>query len=478
MTTLYTEAINTLAHQPIITIACGTTCAYLGDERNLREFLVADETAQQLRKAGSTVISLLIDDSMDPLSFRQLRVAVNKDPLLIDRFKDWCGKPISLIPDPWGCCESFAAHFENELLQRLHALDCHPTLISTAKLYNRGVYAPYVRKVLQHSDAILTFLRDRFKRYEPEKLFWPLCPACEYIDETTILGVDQQYVHIDCNRCDYTAYVGLDEVKGKLNWKLDCAARWAIFNINAEPFTKAYLEPQTGSFAVAQALSQEFFSGPQVMPLHYGLMKMENALGLKLLESLPVPILRSMLTESPTADLTLSHDLVITVASRYEALPGLTYLDFVKQVLPTWLLTPHTLTPQQRALVSHGIAFKKHFLGTEAQLHLPTRDVIEGEQPDILSSVYSLLCQIIELREQTDGCWEVFQPLATHALNTLGKHKGATLRRLRLLVGQQQGIPATRFLFILPLEYLRMLAYIVELHLHVTVAAFDDLLVA
>ena len=43
--------------------------------------------ARWLRRDGHTVIFFLIDDSLDPLNYRQLRVAVNKDEKLIERFK-------------------------------------------------------------------------------------------------------------------------------------------------------------------------------------------------------------------------------------------------------------------------------------------------------------------------------------------------------------------------------------------------------
>ncbi len=476
MTTLYSEATTIFADQPIVNIASGTTCAYLGDERNLREFLVADQVAQHLRRAGHTVVSYLIDDSLDPLTFRQLRVAVNKDPDLIARYEGWCGKPIAHIPDPWGCCASFADHFEHQLLQRLHALDCHPTLVRTASLYERGVYAPYVRQVLLHPDTLMHFLHERFKGYQPDKLFWAICPRCGYIDQTEITRADQQDVDIHCARCNDTTTVGIDEVRGKLNWKLDCAARWAILKIHAEPFTKAYLEPQTGSFAVAQALSKEFFGGHQVMPLHYGLMKMENTLSLKLLSALPAPVLRSMLTDHPTADLSLTDELIVTIASRYHVLPNLTYLDFVKQVLPSWLLMPDILTHEQRTLVAHGIAFKKQFLGVEARLHLPQRDHFEGEQSEVLAIAHDLLSQIVELRERTDSCWDAYQPAAAVLLGNLGKQKGAVIRRLRILVGQEQGLPATQFLFIVPLDYLRMLTFTTELYLD-TLPMFHDVVV-
>src|SRR4028119_13123 len=225
LSTPYSEALSRFASQSVVNIGAGATCAYLGDERNLREFLVADETARCLRRAGHTVFFFLIDDSLDPLNFRQLRVAVNKDAELIERYQPWCGKPIAHLPDPWGCHESFADHFETGLLSRLHYLDCHPTLIRTAKLYERGVYAPFVRQVLGQAEEVLQFLHDNFKGYQPEKLFWVICPKCDYIDSTTIENISGDTVHYRCSRCDISSSIDIDDIRGKLNWKFDCAAR-------------------------------------------------------------------------------------------------------------------------------------------------------------------------------------------------------------------------------------------------------------
>ncbi|MDF2439996.1 MAG: lysyl-tRNA synthetase, class [Abditibacteriota bacterium] len=461
----YPELVKRFANQQVVTIATGATCAYLGDERNLREFLVADEVARWLRRAGHTVIFYLIDDSLDPLNFRQLRVAVNKDEKLIEQYKNWCGKPISQLPDPWGCHESYAAHFEEELLNRLHRLDCHPTLVTTAKLYERGVYTPYIRLVLTRYDEIFEFLRTNFEGYKPEKLLWPLCPHCLYIHETDIKKIDKGLVDIHCHSCEQHSSVTFEELQCKLNWKLDCAVRWAYFKIDAEPFSKSYLEPQTGSFAVAQALSREYFGGHKVLPIQYGLVNMEKKFSNTLLASLPGSVLRSLLVDRPATDFKLTRDLLVTAASRYTVMPGLSYLDFIKQLLPMWLLTPQSLTREQRDLLSHGIAFGRHFLDWEAHLPLPTRESIEVEQPAVLSLVHTLLGRVIRLRENSELTSEQFQQSLSGLIDCLGSHKGPTLHRLRILVGQEQGLPAGRFLFLLPLEYLRLLEYMVHLYL-------------
>ena len=114
--------------QTSVTIANGTTCAFLGDERTLREFIVADEAVKELGRAGHVAYNFLFDDSMDPLNERQLRIAVDKDPKMCQNLAEFCGKPIAHIPDPWGCHESYAEHFEEALLARLTRIGCRPTL--------------------------------------------------------------------------------------------------------------------------------------------------------------------------------------------------------------------------------------------------------------------------------------------------------------------------------------------------------------
>ncbi|MBV9866432.1 MAG: hypothetical protein JO316_13850 [Abitibacteriaceae bacterium] len=465
MASSYPEVLSHFEDKHVVTIATGATCAYLGDERNLREFLVADEAVRWLRRIGHTALFLLIDDSMDPLNFRQLRVAVNKDEALIEKYKDCCGKPISRLTDPWGCHESYAAHFEEELMDRLHRLDCHPTLITTAKLYERGVYKPYVRTALERYDEILEFLRTRFQGYEPEKLFWVLCPQCGYIHETDIEYIKDGNVCVYCHACEHSQLIPIDEIEGKLNWKLDCAARWALFKIDAEPFNKSYLEPQSGSFVVAQALSQEFFGGHPVLPLLYGVVKMEKQFGGQLLSSLPSTVFRSLLVERPASDAKISKELMITTASRYVVMPGVSFLDFIKQLLPMWLVTPETLTPDQRELVAHGISFSRYFLDTEVRLQLPTPEQFEGEQIAVLNLIHVLLNRVLPLRQRTDLTWEQFQEKVKAIIDSLGSHKGPALHRLRLIVGQEQGLPAARFLYMLPMNYLQLLESILKLYL-------------
>lgn len=461
----FSDALERFQDRPIVTIGCGTTCGCLGDERNLREFLVADQTAEVLREAGHAVISLLIDDSLDPLSYRQLRIAFNKDEERARQWSEWCGKPLAHVPDPWDCHPSYAAHFEDALLERLRSLGCCPNLISTAGLYERGIYAPYVHQVLSRYDEIMEFLTTRFSGYQPESLFRVLCADCGRMDETSIENSGERELRYSCRHCDTSRTLPLDEVRGKLNWKLDCAVRWVLFNIDAEPFSKAYLEPRTGSFVVAQEISKTFFGGHDVLPLRYGLVRIDKALSFRLLDSLPPDVLRRMFVERPPSDMHITADLVMNTASRYKLEYGLSYLDCVKQLVPMWLLRPQALSDRQAELVSRGIRFAETFLNQEIAVQLPGREAVECIEPGNLSLLRDLIASAVDLRKGRGLVWEGFCEPAKELVMSLGERRQEVIGHLRAIIGQKQGVPPSRLLYLLPIDYLQALEYVLDLRM-------------
>src|SRR3989338_9758726 len=129
------ELIDTLAEREkkvpykIITVSAGTTSSGLGDERNLREFLLADTIVKYLKEKGKNVFFYLFDDSFDPLTYPKLKIGVNKDRELIKKFEKYYGTPIKLIPDPYECHNNYSIHFQEEIVTRLHNLEIFPTLI-------------------------------------------------------------------------------------------------------------------------------------------------------------------------------------------------------------------------------------------------------------------------------------------------------------------------------------------------------------
>lgn len=470
----FAEALERLRDKPIITIGCGTTCGCLGDERSLREFLVADEAARMLREEGHAVVSLLIDDTYDPLTERQLRIAFHKDEAMVEKWSEWCGKPLANVPDPWDCHSSYAAHFENALLDRLQWLGCCPNLISSSYLYQKGVYAPFVQKVLTQYRELSEFIVERFPGYQPQCLYRVLCPACGCIDQTKVIEVGVAALHYECERCGNSGSLAFDEVDGKLNWKLDCAARWDIFQIDAEPFSKAYLEPRTGTFAVAQEISRAFFGARSVVPLRYGLVTIDKSMSHKLLNTMPADVLRDLFVKRPTADIHITSEMALTQASQFHVDHGLSYLDCIKQLVPLWLLRPQALSSRQMELVGGGIAFAETFLDQQISTHLPSRQCIAQADPEILCLLHGLLVDVISLRMGRGVLWDGFLEPAKQLMVSLGDRRQEVTACLRAMLGQKQGPPPSRLLYMLPMEYLQTLEYVLDLHLTLLESQWDS----
>lgn len=455
-----------------ITVATGVTCAFLGDERNLREYLIADEVVKALKAKGHIVQFLCFNDDLDPLSHRQLRVAVNKNPNLVAKFDPYCGRPICDIRWPDDTEISWSEHFQQEFVKRLNSLGCNPNVISVSKMYDRGLYAPYVKQVLLHQDRVREYLATTFPSYNPEKLFWPICPTCGYIDGTSVESVNPEGVELACSRCLCGTRVSFEELRGKLNWKLDCAARWAMMRVDIEPFTKAYLEPNTGSFYVAQGLSKTFFGGSDVAPIPYGMVTMPTSLGGRILDCLPATVVRSLFVRHAKSDLDITEERVATEANKVEVLPDLTFADMVRQLLPAWLLDASELTPEQREFLVKGLAYARHFEAREVKPYLCNRGHLEGVPVETLKQIQSVIQQVILLRKAFGLDYDSFVGPAKAAIERLGDQRRQVTAEFRKIVGQEKGVPNSRFLYLLPITYLMNLESMIDLYIASKAAHF------
>ncbi|MDP4011454.1 MAG: hypothetical protein Q8P72_04475, partial [Candidatus Roizmanbacteria bacterium] len=325
--------VKTSSTRPIV-VGTGITSSHLGDERNLREFVLADAIVACLRSYGKNVIFLLFDDSYDPLNFRQLRVAVDKDEQLIKKFEKYCGTPIKLIPDPFNCHDSYADHFQSKILERFHHLDIYPNMIDSHSSYHSGLYDFAKEIVFTRMEEIKDFLKKKFPNYHMKKIFWPLCPTCSKLDESEIDNIEGKKISISCKRCMTQHITTTEKIKGKFSWKVDIAVKWNIFKSDFEPFSKAYLDPDVGSYFIAKSLSEEFFGGHYPEIIEYGQVFMDRELSYALLPSLPREIFDLLFLDHRKKDMKLSKQKIIQVAKQYEVRKDMTYFDYIQILLP------------------------------------------------------------------------------------------------------------------------------------------------
>jgi hypothetical protein len=447
--------------QQRVAVGTGITCAFLGDERNLREYLVAADAVRVLKQAGHIVSFYLFDDSLDALTPRQLRVAVKKDPVVIDKYQQFCGMPIADIPSPEPGSNSWAEHFESLLLKRLAQFGCFPTLESASHLYEMGAYQAFVKIVLERGADITRFLERDFPEYSPQALFYPICPACGRIKGTRLTYYNRQECVIECEACSITATLPSNKLRGKLNWKLDCAARWRIFNIDIEPFTKAYLEPTAGAYWIAQALGREFFGSGDVRSLNIGVVKVDENLDPSAMKTVPSETLKKVFVERWNNDIHLTRERLMLAASKPDAAGEPSFLDRVKRDLPTLKVKGDELTPEEYAFVKQAEAFQHKVMGTEEDRAEAVSGSIFKLKDGTLWGLRMLLRDALHLR-QKGANYDLFDSSLKFTSEELGEFKSEVHQAVRSVLNHRKGLPVRRLLFTVPLPSLDLILYAVE----------------
>jgi lysyl-tRNA synthetase, class I len=309
----------------IVTVSSGASPSGHVHLGNLREFLTVHFVAEELRRRGVPTRHLHVWDDYD--RFRKVPVGV--DP----SWSEHIGRPLSKVPDPEGCHDSWAAHFKQPLHDALHAMGVDMDEISQTERYEAGHYRDAVLKAVAARDAIEAVLaRQRTKSApEPENEqeaaalaesvvsdedepvgtgdlarfpYKPYCRDCgrdtvtltSYDDETTALS----YI------CNFNGYVGRtvlsSEFEGKLVWKVDWPMRWAFEHVDFEPAGMDHATPGS-SFTVGHELVESIFGMPRPAWFGYGFVgfagvqKMSSSAGgaptaADALQILEAPILR------------------------------------------------------------------------------------------------------------------------------------------------------------------------------------------
>ncbi len=281
---------------------------------NLREVFIADSVARALRERGELARLIYIADSYDPL--RKVY------PFLPKSYEAHVGKPLSEIPDPEGCCASYADHFLRglDVLQELeiregndgkgNPSDRTVVPLRSDRLYKEGRYSGAIRTALDRRDDIARIMREVSTREVPEEWspFMPICARCGRLDRTAVTGHDATHAAYRCG-CGHSGrapYAG----GGKLGWRVDWPARWGLLGVTVEPFGKD-IGAAGGSYDTGVRIAREVFGTEPPHPIYFEHILLKGDAGGKLsksagrtltarelLEIMPPPTLRALMTRT------------------------------------------------------------------------------------------------------------------------------------------------------------------------------------
>jgi len=478
MTSINSLVIPTSQRYPHI-VATGFTTAYLGDERSLREFIVGDYICSQIAQSKGNCLLYLINDSYDPLKHSQLRIVLNKDEKMLAQFEHFCGCPIAEVPDPFGCHESYSQHFSDALLKRLHHLDIHPVLLDTYQAYQKGYYNPFIETTLENYSQIQEAIAREFDSLIIHDLLNIKCPQCQHMDATHIHKVTNGKIQLECNRCNMSRWYESGELQGKLSWKLDCAARWNLYKIDVETFSKTHLSPKS-TFAVSQFVSKNFYGGNIPVPVKYGTVHLDKEVSYNLINILPPVILKKLFLKHFNRDIKITKDSVENFCHKFHIQPGVSYIDYIQKELQKHAIRTVARENMQAIDVSHSseeiLAFygkrfakfyynKDHFIGFPNLQSLATADAATAR------TARDIIHYVLSVRDEHQT--EEANTLARISVYLKDRRKAPTtvVQYIRRILGQPQGLRLSILLTLFPSDYLRIiqiaLDFYVNMHLPV-----------
>ena len=186
------------------------------------------------------------------------------------------GKPYTSIPDPFGCCDSYGAHFTTLLARSAELLGVPIDVVSNTELYADGKFEKLTRHVLRNQDRAREVLKDYQASVDDEYVpFQVECASCGILtDGITDVEPADGTVAYECRDvtvgeetiegCGHEGEVSLRE--GKLPWRFEWPAQWEVLGVDFEPFGKDHAE---GSWPSGLDIARNVFEVEPPVPMVY-----------------------------------------------------------------------------------------------------------------------------------------------------------------------------------------------------------------
>lgn len=175
---------------------------------------------------------------------------------LPDSLNDHIARPVSLIPDPYGCHDSYGMHMSSILLDGLDRIGIKYEFKRAIDTYRQGLLQEQIHVILQNSAVIGEKISDmvgqeKYQKYLP---YFPVCANCNrlYTAEATEYIPDERRVRYNCHDatigsktvkgCNHHGEADITKDLGKLAWKVEFAARWTAFQIRFEAYGKDIMD--------------------------------------------------------------------------------------------------------------------------------------------------------------------------------------------------------------------------------------------
>ncbi|RLE79536.1 MAG: lysine--tRNA ligase, partial [Thermoprotei archaeon] len=201
-------------------VESGTSISGPAHIGNACDVILAEAVKRVVEERGGEASSIWVADDLDPLD----SVPYPVDPA---RFNRYLGMPYVDIPDPYGCCRSWAEHFVNDFLDSMEKLGLKPILKSGASMYRDGTYLPFIRKALEAAGEVRRIFAEVSGARKPAEWlpYMPICERCGRVSTTLAYAYEGDRVAYRCvldvgyaRGCGHEGEADIKEGRGKLQW--------------------------------------------------------------------------------------------------------------------------------------------------------------------------------------------------------------------------------------------------------------------
>jgi len=199
-----------------------------------------------------------------------------------DSLKKYLGHPVSAIPDPYNCHESYGLHMNSLLREAMDKCGAEYVFHSATEDYRKGLFTTQIRKILLEADRVGKIVKEEVgqEKYTTMLPYFPICGSCGRIYTTRSLEFESKTdkVRYVCEGgseikgqtlqgCGYKGEVDFKEGHGKVPWKAEFAVRWDALKINFE----AHGKELTDSVRVNDRVCEEILGSPPPYHVRYEL---------------------------------------------------------------------------------------------------------------------------------------------------------------------------------------------------------------